>query len=108
MYAANAKILVFVETKRLADFIASYLSDQGINTTSIHGDRFQNQREEALYEFKCGLRNVLVATAVAARGLGKWDLMSIVLRGTSLINYKKRFRIGRDVLTTKIISFFFN
>ncbi|MCL4124395.1 UNVERIFIED_CONTAM: hypothetical protein GTU68_031926, partial [Idotea baltica] len=65
----SEKILVFVETKRLADFLALYLSSQDVNSTSIHGDRFQNQREEALSQFKLGVRNVLVATAVAARGL---------------------------------------
>jgi len=35
----------------------------------MHGDRLQSQREEALREFKLGRRPVLVATAVAARGL---------------------------------------
>ncbi|RXG70587.1 ATP-dependent RNA helicase vasa, isoform A, partial [Armadillidium vulgare] len=65
----DEKILVFVETKRMADFIAVYLCNNEVNATSIHGDRFQHQREEALSEFKSGKRNVLVATAVAARGL---------------------------------------
>ena len=65
------KSLVFVETKRNADFLAVYLSGSGLPTTSIHGDRLQRQREEALYDFKNGKMKVLVATAVAARGLGK-------------------------------------
>ncbi|XP_076059870.1 putative ATP-dependent RNA helicase vasa-like isoform X2 [Oratosquilla oratoria] len=63
------KTLVFVETKRNADFIASYLCLQDLSATSIHGDRMQKQREEALAQFKTGIRNILVATAVAARGL---------------------------------------
>ena len=37
--------------------------------TSIHGDRLQREREEALYDFRTGSRPILVATAVAARGL---------------------------------------
>jgi len=61
---------VFVETKRTADFLASYLSDSDIPTTSIHGDRMQRERELALCDFKTGRMTVLVATAVAARGLG--------------------------------------
>lgn len=36
---------------------------------SIHGDRSQREREEALRSFKSGQTPVLVATAVAARGL---------------------------------------
>ena len=40
-----------------------------MNATSIHGDRQQREREEALRTFKLGETPVLVATAVAARGL---------------------------------------
>ncbi|XP_076245897.1 ATP-dependent RNA helicase vasa [Calliopsis andreniformis] len=61
--------LVFVEMKRRADFIAAFLSENNYPTTSIHGDRLQRQREEALADFKSGRMSILVATAVAARGL---------------------------------------
>ena len=37
--------------------------------TSIHGDRSQREREDALYDFKTGRRPVIVATDVASRGL---------------------------------------
>merc|ERR1711982_203875 len=63
------RTLVFVETKRNADFLASILSNEGFPTTSIHGDRLQREREEALRDFKSGKMPILVATAVAARGL---------------------------------------
>lgn len=33
----NDRTLVFTETKRGADFLASYLSQSGFPTTSIHG-----------------------------------------------------------------------
>lgn len=61
--------IVFVETKRQADFLASFLSESEHPTTSIHGDRVQRQREEALEDFKRGRMKVLIATSVAARGL---------------------------------------
>ncbi|KAG5324307.1 VASA1 helicase, partial [Pseudoatta argentina] len=61
--------LVFVEQKRHTDFIAAFLSESNFPTTSIHGDRLQREREEALYDFKRGKMLILVATAVAARGL---------------------------------------
>merc|ERR1712013_930498 len=44
-------------------------SGEGLPTTSIHGDRLQREREEALYDFRVGTMPILVATAVAARGL---------------------------------------
>lgn len=61
---------MFVEQKRTADFIAAFLSENNFPTTSIHGDRLQSQRESALNDFKTGRMPTLVATAVAARGLG--------------------------------------
>merc|ERR1712098_989081 len=63
------RTLIFVQTKRNADFLATYLSGEGLPTTSIHGDRLQREREEALYDFRVGTMPILVATAVAARGL---------------------------------------
>jgi len=70
IFTGGEKTLVFVETKRTADFLAAYLSDSDFPTTSIHGDRLQRERELALCDFKTGRMIVLVATAVAARGLG--------------------------------------
>lgn len=70
--------LVFVETKRAADFLASILSQSGFPTTSIHGDRFQQQREEALRDFRSGRCSILIATAVAARGLDIEDVKQVV------------------------------
>lgn len=69
--------MVFVETKRTADFLASFLSESEHPTTSIHGDRKQSQREEALSDFKKGKMKVLIATSVAARGLGKYSKFSV-------------------------------
>lgn len=71
-------ILVFVEMKRTADFIAAYLSEHDFPTTSIHGDRLQREREEALADFKNGCMGVLVATAVAARGLDIKNVYHVV------------------------------
>jgi superfamily II DNA/RNA helicase len=65
------KTIVFVETKRNADFLAAYLSQNGYPTTSIHGDRLQREREEALRDFRGNNMRILMATAVAARGLGE-------------------------------------
>ncbi|KAI8334785.1 P-loop containing nucleoside triphosphate hydrolase protein [Chlamydoabsidia padenii] len=61
--------LIFVETKRLADSLCEYLVGHGKKATSIHGDRLQREREEALQAFRSGQVPILVATAVAARGL---------------------------------------
>jgi len=69
IYGPNERILVFCEKKKMADFLASRLCDRDFKTTSIHGDRLQSQREQALNSFKTGETPILVATSVAARGL---------------------------------------
>ncbi|XP_034949438.1 ATP-dependent RNA helicase DDX3X [Chelonus insularis] len=61
--------LVFVETKKGADMLEDYLQNLGYPVTSIHGDRSQREREDALRRFRAGKAPILVATAVAARGL---------------------------------------
>ena len=46
-------------------------------STTIHGDRLQEEREEALYQFSRGKMPVLVATDCAARGLDIPDVVRI-------------------------------
>ncbi|XP_017893478.1 putative ATP-dependent RNA helicase Pl10 [Ceratina calcarata] len=67
--SAESLTLVFVETKKGADTLEDYLGKMGYPVTSIHGDRTQREREEALRRFRAGIAPILVATAVAARGL---------------------------------------
>ena len=82
------KTLIFVEQKKHADVLALFLCQEEIPSTTIHGkptnnfsldspimiiwfsgDRAQEEREQALDDFKSGRKPILVATAVAARGL---------------------------------------
>ncbi|XP_058818928.1 ATP-dependent RNA helicase vasa-like [Topomyia yanbarensis] len=70
--------LVFVETKRTADYLASLLSETTFPTTSIHGDRLQREREDALRDFKSGAMYILIATSVAARGLDIKNVLHVI------------------------------
>ena len=72
--------LIFVETKRMADSLSDFLINQQFPATSIHGDRTQRERERALEMFRGGRCPILVATAVAARGL---DIPNV----THVVNY---------------------
>lgn len=66
---SNALILCFVETKRGANELASQLQRLGLRAVAIHGDLKQPERERNLELFRSGANPVLVATAVASRGL---------------------------------------
>jgi ATP-dependent RNA helicase RhlE len=61
--------LVFARTKHGADRLAKRLTTLGIRCVAMHGDRSQNQRNQALAGFRDGRYRVLVATDVAARGI---------------------------------------
>ncbi|MGB0430764.1 MAG: DEAD/DEAH box helicase, partial [Bacteroidia bacterium] len=63
------QLLLFVKTKHGADRVARDLKKQRINAQAIHGDKAQNQRQNALKAFKEGKVRVLVATDIAARGI---------------------------------------
>jgi ATP-dependent RNA helicase RhlE len=65
----EGSFLVFARTKHGADRLARRLKDLGLKTAAIHGDRSQNQRNQALHGFQDGQYRVLVATDVAARGI---------------------------------------
>jgi ATP-dependent RNA helicase DDX3X len=55
-------ILIFVETKRACDYVEDFLCSRGFPACSIHGDKSQREREEALRAFKRGDTPVMVAT----------------------------------------------
>ena len=65
----EGSFLVFARTKHGADRLSKKLSRGGVKTATIHGDRSQNQRSQALRGFQDGYYRVLVATDVAARGI---------------------------------------
>ncbi|XP_067320702.1 probable ATP-dependent RNA helicase DDX4 isoform X6 [Anolis sagrei] len=103
------RTMVFVETKKKADFIATFLCQEYIPTTSIHGDREQREREEALQCFRSGKCPVLVATSVAARGLDIENVQHVINFDlpSAIDDYVHRIgRTGRCGNTGKAISFF--
>lgn len=75
---AQSLTLVFVETKKGADALEDFLCREGYPATSIHGDRTQKEREDALRTFRSGQTPILVATAVAARGLDIQNVKHVI------------------------------
>lgn len=70
--------IIFTGTKRGTDRLAASLVKRGFNVGIIHGDRTQEEREQALNQFKNGEINVLVATDVIARGIDIDDVSHII------------------------------
>jgi ATP-dependent RNA helicase DDX41 len=62
-------VIIFCERKGDVDDIHEYLLLKGVEAASIHGGKEQEERNEAIQSFKMGIKDVLVATDVAAKGL---------------------------------------
>lgn len=62
-------VLVFVKRRSDADRLARAVTRSGVNATSLHADRNQEERTAALEAFRRGECPVMVATDVAGRGL---------------------------------------
>jgi ATP-dependent RNA helicase RhlE len=74
----QGSFLVFVATKESADRLTKFLERDNHKVATIHGDRSQRERNEALQGFKDGVHRVLIATDVAARGIHVDDIAHVV------------------------------
>lgn len=102
------KTIIFTQTKQAADILAGFFSGLNLSSTSIHGDRHQSQREQAIAAFKRGEKRFLISSPVGNRGL---DLPKVAL----VINYDlpdnideyvhRIGRTGRAGHTGRAISF---
>ena len=91
----SESVLVFSRTKHGADKIARKLHKSRISAEAIHGNKSQNQRQNALSNFKSGKTRVLVATDIAARGIDIDELKHVINFELSDVSETYVHRIGR-------------
>ncbi|CAG8563265.1 5754_t:CDS:2 [Acaulospora morrowiae] len=89
------RVLVFVLYKKEASRVENMLASKGYEALSIHGDKSQFQRSEALKAFKDGIYPLLIATDVAARGLDIPDVEYVINYSFPLTIEDYVHRIGR-------------
>ncbi len=89
------QLLVFARTKHGADKIARSLHKAKISAEAIHGNKSQNQRQNALSNFKSKKTRVLVATDIAARGIDIDELKYVLNFELSDVSETYVHRIGR-------------
>jgi ATP-dependent RNA helicase RhlE len=95
LHEESGSFLVFARTKHGADRLATKLSRTGVRAARIHGNRTQNQRNEALRGFKDGSYRVLVATDVAARGIHVEGIAHVVNYDLPQVPEDFVHRVGR-------------
>jgi len=74
----NEKAIIFCGKKDRADSLSCDFVLKGIQCQSIHGNREQCDREQALEDIKSGEVNILIATDVASRGIDIEDITYVV------------------------------
>ena len=89
------RVLVFTRTKHGADKVVRGLNKDGITAEAIHGNKSQNQRERVLKDFRSGRIRTLVATDIAARGIGVEGISHVVNFDLPNIPESYVHRIGR-------------
>ena len=83
----NPKLsLVFCNTKRMVDELASELQGRGYAAEGIHGDMKQQQRDRVMKSFRNGRCDILIATDVAARGENIWVAKNATVAETACLN----------------------
>ena len=76
--ASSIKLsLVFCNTKKRVDELASNLQSRGYSAEALHGDMMQIQREKVMSKFRKGTIEILIATDVAARGIDVDDIEAV-------------------------------
>ncbi|KMQ88194.1 putative atp-dependent rna helicase ddx43-like protein [Lasius niger] len=75
---SHDKVIVFFGKKAKVDDMSSDLALTNIDCQSIHGDREQADREQALEDLKTGAVQILLATDVASRGIDIEDITHVL------------------------------
>jgi len=71
-------VLMFCRTKHGADHLASFLTNLGNKSSTIHSSLSQHQRDKALDGFRKKQFQILVATDIASRGIDVKDISHVI------------------------------
>ena len=104
----DSKIIIFVRTRVRAERVAKAMERVQIRSITIHGEKDQGERSDAMKKFKEGDCNILIATDVSARGINIPDVKYVINYDLpeKVENYVHRVgRTGRGVNKGIALSF---
>lgn len=73
-----SKIIIFVRTRVRAERVAKAMERVSIQSITIHGEKDQGERSDAMRKFKDGECQILIATDVSARGIDIPDVNYVI------------------------------
>ena len=88
--------IIFVNSKRKADFLKVQLEENDYTVDCIHGDLTQQERNEIMDDFRNGKSRILITTDIIARGI---DVQSVsIVINYDIPRYREIYihRIGRS------------
>lgn len=90
------KVLIFVDSKKLADRMADHIDKKHENQIGVmHSNKSQNYRLNAIKKFENGEHRILIATDIIARGLDILNVSHVINFDTPDIPENYIHRIGR-------------
>ncbi len=93
--------IIFCSARSTVELVTKNLRDNGIKADMIHGKLSQNRRLKTIENFHKGRPNILVASAVAARGLDIKDVSHIFNYDLSQDAQEYIHRVGRTARAGK-------
>ena len=91
----KGNILIFRRTRNGVDNLEQTLLKNGFKVETLHGEKSQNLRQNALSKFKNNEVNILIATDVPSRGIDIEDLDVVINFDLPNISETYVHRIGR-------------
>ena len=89
------RVIIFSGKKERVKEVTRKLKSMHINCDQMHSDLSQAERDEAMYRFKAGQTDVLVATDIVARGIDIDDIRLVINYDVPSDSEDYVHRIGR-------------
>lgn len=106
--ADDAKTLVYVATRALAERVAAELADRGRRAAHFHGGLGADRRAEVLHDFRGDRCDVVVATTAFGMGIDIADIRVVAhldLPGSLIDYYQEVGRAGRDRRGARAVAY---
>ena len=108
LYARKpARTIIFVNSKRMADELDDFLFHNDMPSTSMHAERTQREREDAMRAFRSGKAPILVTTGVTARGIDVRNVAHVINFDLPTMEHggiqEYIHRIGKDILLLHVL-----